>query len=182
MQIIDSSLRGSTTQERILLSIAQRLIAQIPVFTDQNCWVSDDPVPLSHPGGNEFCTVSFGSGTFADEFFAGAGDDTLTEMGSIVVAPTVPMTGQRVRRRSRRIANDPTGQHLSNRKRQILTALLADGWEPADGEKPLLRDMMSPKSCTAPGEVVIGEAKMLQIQLSFSTVFDWDLSGDMNDG
>lgn len=172
---MDPTLRGQTTQILILEAIVDRLIDQIPAYNDQNCWVSDSPVPLSHPGGDELCTVSFGDGSFPHEFFTGGGQDTLVEMGSIIIAPTVPMRGDRLRRRMRRIAEDD-GKSLLDRKQQILRALFFDHWEPVFGEQPLLRDMPAPTRCTAPGEVMIGEARMLQIQITIDTTFDWDLA------
>jgi hypothetical protein len=175
-QSIDSTLRGATSQDLVLISIVDRLRDAIQDYNDQNCWESDDPVPLSHPGGDEFCTVSFGDGQFPAEFFAGGGADTLTEMGVVIIAPTVPLRGDRPRRRLRRIAKDADGKSLLQRKREILKALFASDWEPAKGTKPLLRDMPSPLSSSAPGEVMVGDAKMLQMRIMVRTVFDWDLA------
>lgn len=170
------SLRGATTQDLILIAVVDRLRNAISEYNDQNCWESDDPVPLSHPGGDEFCTVSFGDGQFPSEFFAGGGADTLTEMGIVVVAPTVLLRGERPRRRLRRLVDDKDGRSLMHRKRAILRALFGSDWEPAYKGRPLLRDMASPLSCSAPGEVMIGEAKMLQMRIMVRTVFDWDLA------
>lgn len=175
-QSIDSSLRGQTTQDEILIAFVDRLRDQIEEYNEQNCWESDDPVPLSHPGGSELCTVSFGPGQFPGEFFSGAGSDTLTEAASIIVAPTVPLTGDRPRRRARRIHKDPDGRSLLHRKRQVLAALFGSPWEPHLDGQPLLRDMPSPGRCTQPGEVMVGDARMLQIQITIQTVFDWDLN------
>lgn len=172
---IVSSLRGSTTQELILIAIVDRLRLTIENYNDQNCWESDDPVPTSHAGGDEFCTVSFGDGSFPSEFFSGGGHDTLTEMGSVIIAPTVPMRGDRPRRRRRRIHADSEGVSLISRKRLILQSLFSADWEPSYESQPLLRDMPSPMRCTAPGEVMIGEAKYLQIRLTVQTTFDWTM-------
>ena len=173
---IDPVKRGATTQDLILTAIVDRLINQIAEYNDQNCWESDDPVPLSHPGGYEFCTVSFGAGNFPHEFFTGGGAETLTEAGSVTIAPTVTLTGDRPRRRRRRLTSDTDGRNLINRKLQILKALFGSSWEPADGDQPLLRDLPSPVNCSAPAEVMIGEARMLQLRLTIATTFDWDLS------
>ncbi len=177
--IIDPTLRGATTQDLILIAIVDRLRGKIADYNDQNCWESDDPVPDSHDGGDEFCTVCFGDGSFPNEFFAGGGDATLTEMGSIIIAPSVLFRGDRPRRRRRRLVGnsaDTKAKSLLNRKRQILTALFADHWDLADGAKPLLRDMPSPVRCTAPGEIMVGQAKYSQMRLTIETTFDWDLS------
>jgi hypothetical protein len=173
---IDPTKRGATTQDLILTAIVDRLIASISEYNDQNCWETDDPVPLSHPGGYEFCTVSFGGGNFPTEFFAGGGAETLTEAGSVIIAPTVTLTGDRPRRRRRRLTGDSDGRNLMNRKRQILVALFGSDWEPVDGDKPLLRDLPSPIHCSAPAEVHVGESLMLQMRLTVATIFDWDLT------
>ncbi|MGV3486233.1 MAG: hypothetical protein ACO1RT_17575 [Planctomycetaceae bacterium] len=177
-QSLDATLRGATTQDLVLIAFVDRLRDQIAEYTDQNCWESDDPVPLTHPGGGEFCTVSFGDGDFPAEFFAGSSDETLTEMGSVIIAPTIPMDGDRPRRRRRRLVDDSGGVSLIHRKRQILRALFKSEWEPFVGLQPLLRDMPSPVRCSAPGEVVIGEKKMLQMRITVRTVFDWDLDSE----
>jgi hypothetical protein len=177
-QSLDPSLRGPVTQDLILIAFVDRLRDQIGEYNDQNCWETDDPIPLSHPGGNEFCTVSFGDGQFPGEFFAGGGSDTLTEAGSVIIAPTVPLQGDRPRRRRRRLVgeiDDPDKRTLLERKREILKALFASDWEPASDDQPLLRDLPSPVACSAPAEVTVGEALMLQMRISIQTVFDWDI-------
>lgn len=174
-QSLDSSLRGKITQDQILIAVVDRLRDQIEVYNEQNCWESDDPIPLTHPGGSEFCTVSFGGGEFPAEFFSGGGTETLTEAGTIIIAPTVPLQGDRPRRRRRRLIADNQGVSLLTRKQQILRALFREEWEPADGLQPLLRDLPSPTRCTPPGEVTIGQAQMLQCRIIIQTVFDWDL-------
>ena len=175
-ETIDPTLRGQTSQDAILEAITARLIDRIDGYADQNCFISDDPEPSAFPGKDEFCSVSIGDGNFPAEFFTGGGDDTLCEDGSIIIAPTLPTRGGRSYRRHRFISGEHNGKTLLNRKRQILAALFRDDWEPVVGEKPLLRDMISPLHCTRPFDVKIGEAWMLQMRLTIRTTFDWDLS------
>lgn len=177
MQSFDSSLRQHCTQDLILSAFVDQLRCEIDGYNDQNCYESDDPVPATHPGGDEFCTVSMGAGTYPAEFYAGAGHETLTEMGSIIIAPTVPMRGDRINHRRRRLIDDTDRKSLLQRKIDILRALFATQWEPVFQNRPLLRDMPSMTRCTAPGEVMVGEARYLQIQLTIQTTFDWDLMG-----
>lgn len=175
-QTIDPTLRGQSLQDDILEAIVVRLIELIPEYSDQNCFISDDPVPEVHPGGDEFCTVSIGDGNFPGEFFVGGGADTLVEDGSVVIAPTLPTRGGRRYRKERFISGETNGKTLLERKRQILKALFAEHWEPLKVTKPLLRDQISPIRCTAPGEVHVAQAKMLQLRVIVRTTFDWDLS------
>lgn len=180
IESIDSTLRGATTQDLIIAAFVERLRGAISQYTDQNCFASDDPVPLSHAGGDEFCTVSFGDGSFPSEFFEGGGNETLVESGSVIISPSIKLSGDRKGRKSRRLYEDNEGKSLINRKRQILVALFGGTWEPRSGRQPLLRDMPSPRRATAPGEIIVGEAKYTQSRIIVDTVFDWDLTGVEN--
>jgi hypothetical protein len=183
---IDPTLRGRCTQDAILLSIIARLIDSIDELNDQNCFLVDQPVPLSLPGGRYGCTVCLGPGRFPSEFFGGAGSDTLVEDGSVIVTPLVVTPVDRPRRKWKKIADDDrdgaTGApSLLYFKHAILKALLGrdketgEIWEPHTDEKPLLRDMLSPLSCDQPHDVAIGETVAAAMQIRFSTVFDWDI-------
>lgn len=178
---LNNSLRGQTTQDHILTSIVERLISQFDELDESNCWLTDQPIPISIPGGRLAVTVSLGPGRFPAEFFAGGGADTLVEDGSLVITPLVVTPADRPRRKWRKImgaerAGDAPS--LLYIKHGILKALLADpDWEPDDGDKPLLRDMLSPLSCDDPHDVPVGETVATAMRMRFSIVFDWDLSG-----
>lgn len=176
---LDNSLRGKTTQERILTSIVDRLIDQIEELDEGNCFLSDQPVPISMPKGRYAVTVSMGPGSFPHEFFGGAGDETVVEDGSVVVTPIVVSTADRPRQKWKKITGATrTGDTPSVMyfKREILKAMLSPGWEPHDGDQPLLRDMLSPVSADQPQDVHVGETMGVASQIKFSTVFDWDLT------
>ncbi len=175
---IDPTLRGQADQEPILDSIVARLIDRIPEFNDQNCWLSDQAIPLTMPGGRIACTVSPGPGRFPSEFFAGAGHETLVEDGSVVITPILMINLDRPRRARRRlIEHEDQTKGLIFYKKAILAALFAHSdWEPHEGRQPLLRDMLSPIRCDAPTDVVVGEAQGLAMKINISTVFDWNLS------
>lgn len=172
---IDPTLRGRCTQDDILLSIRDRLIDQLEWCTDQTCFLSDQPTPETSPSGAPFCTVSMGDGQFPHEFFTGGGADTCTEVASVIVTAINRVKLDRPRRVDRRLLEPDRGLVLL--KRDILRALLGDPvWEPASGTQPLLRDLLAPSRSVGPGEVTIGDAKFLAVQLHFHTPFDWDLS------
>lgn len=176
--MLDPTLRGKADQEPILDSIVARLIDQIAEFNDQTCWLTDQSIPMTMPGGRIACTVSPGPGRFPSEFFAGAGHDTLTEDGSIVITPILITNVDRPRRASRRLVeHDDQTKGLIYYKKAILAALFAKSdWEPHDGKQPLLRDMLSPLRCDAPADVMIGEAQALAMKITISTVFDWRMN------
>jgi len=174
---IDPSLRGQTNQEPILDSIVARLIDQIEDYNDQTCFVSDQAIPITLPGGRIACTVSMGPGRFPSEFFAGGGADTLTEDGSIVITPILAINLDRPRRARRKIVGqDDQTKGLLYYKGAILRALFASTWEPSAGAQPLLRDMLSPLSCDDPQDVQIGKTMATAFKMRVSTVFDWRLT------
>ena len=174
MSTINSSLRGRTVQPKIVSAVVERLRAVVPGYNDQNCFESDQPVPAAFSGGRECCTVSIGAGSFPHEFFAGAGSATLVEDGSLIITPMIEVRTDRSWRQKNQLLD---GRGLLERKRQILVALFGTpDWEPADGAQPLLRDLLAPLRSSQPGEVMVGEARMVALQLSVQTVFDWDLS------
>lgn len=173
-------MRSRTTQDKILADVVTRLIAEIPELNDQNCWLSDQPVPITIPGGRYAVTVTMGGGRFPHEFWASGGTDTLTEDGSLIVTPLVVSTIDRPRRKWKKISG---GDNSANRvpsllyfKHAILSALLGGGWEPAEDGVPLLRDMMAPLSADSPRDVAVGETIAAATQITFSTVFDWDVT------
>lgn len=180
---IDYTKRDKTRQERILFSIVDRLIDQINELNDQNCWLSDQPVPLTIPGGRFAVTVSPGGGNFPHEFFSGGGSATLVEESHVVITPIVVNSVDRPRRSWRRVAGSDDADYIEltpnllSLKRQIIKSLVAsDTWEPSYSNRPILRDQIAPVSCTEPSDVSLGETAAIAMQIRFSTVFDWDLS------
>lgn len=176
--LIDPTKRGRTDQSLILRSIRDRLIEEIDEVSEETCWVSDQPVPVSMPAGRIAITVSMGPGRFPSEFFAGGGSDTLTEDGSIIVCILSVRADDRPRRAWRKIAGTESDTpSLLRLKRDVLAALLGSrDWEPHSGDKPLLRDMLSPLSATEPRDVPVGETVAGAVKVTFSTVFDWQLT------
>lgn len=180
---LDFTKRSRTKQERILFSVVDRLIDRVQYLNDQNCWVCDQPIPLSLPGGRYAVTVSPGGGQFPHEFFGGAGKDTLTEDGSLVITPIVVNTIDRPRRAWQKIAGGDDADiveltpNLLSMKHDVLDSMIGDeAWEPNHGGVPILRDMLSPISCTDPSDVPVGETQAIAMQIRFGTLFDWDLS------
>lgn len=174
-----SSLRSRTTQGPILTSIRDRLIEKIEDYNDQNCFIDDQAIPLTLPGGRIGCSISPGAGRFPTEFFAGGGADTLVEDGSVIVTPILVINLDRPRRSLRRlIGRDPETKGMLWYKEAILTALFGDDkWEPRDGDIPLCRDMISPVNADAPADVMIGEATAIAMKIVISTPFDWSVRG-----
>ena len=177
---LDNGSRGKTTQDKILLSIVERLIDQIDDLNEANCWLSDQPIPVSIPGGRFAVTVSMGNGNFPHEFFTGSGTETLVEDGSIVITPIVAVVSDRPRQKWRKITG-PTQSgdtpSILYFKHAILKALLADNsWEPSFDNVPILRDMLAPISVDGPQDVRVGETMAAASQMRFSVVFDWDLT------
>lgn len=173
-------IRDRCTQDEILISVVKRLIDSIPEFlNDQTCFLSDQPIPLAIIGGRYTVTVSAGSGKFPHEFFTGGGVNTTTEQASIVVTPLVVTPQDRPRRKFRKIVggDDNSPPSLLFFKHAILKSLLSPSWEPKseDGERLVLRDMLSPVSADDPRDVRVGETVAAAMQIRFATTFDWNL-------
>ena len=181
---IDNNQRHGANQADIIVSIIKRLIDQIEDLDSQNCFLCDQAIPATHPGGRHCVTVSMGSGNFPHEFFHGGGADTLTEDASVVITPIVISNVDRTSQGIRKILGSKTDHRtpsLMHFKIAILKALLKDDWEPTKAvdefiEVPLLRDMLSPLSCDDPHETVVGESPAIAMKLRFATPFDWDLT------
>lgn len=175
----DPTLRGKVNQVDILTSIVERLIDQIDELNENTCWLSDQPIPLTMPGGRYAVTVSMGAGRYMGELFGGGGHDTTGEDGSVVITPLVVSPADRVRRKWKKIAaaeNIGDVPSILYFKTEILKAMLGDGWEPQTVDRFLCRSMISPLSCDAPRDVRVGETMATASQIVFSTVFDWDLT------
>lgn len=176
---IDPELRSRTTQEKILRSIVARLRDKIERLNDQNCFLSDQAIPVTLPGGRYAVTVSPGAGSFVGQMFAGAGSATITEDGSVIITPIVIVNLDRPRQYGQRLTGDDDNTWgIYQWKTAILKALFGfnDGWEPRDGDQPLLRDQLSPLNSDAPADVIIGKANAVAMKLVVSTAFDWDVS------
>lgn len=174
---IDPTLRGRTTQEKILTAIVDRLIDKIDRLNDQNCILADQAIPVNVPGGRFIVTVSPGSGSFVGQMFAGAGADTLSEDGSAIITPIVIQNLDRPRQSRRRlVGTDDQTLGLYEWKAEILSALFGyDDWEPADDDQPLLREQLAPLRCDAPADVQIASATATAMKIIVSTVFDWQV-------
>lgn len=168
------------TQQEILEAVVTRLRACVPEYTDLTCFVSDHPTPVSFPAGPVCCTVSLGSGTFPEPFFAGGGHLTLCEQTTLLVAPYVRSKLDKPAQTTQIMLNETKGL-VSRFKPAILKALLVDDssgtrvtWQPLDttGNR-LLRSNLAPANCSAAAPDASGE--FMGMILAFSVEFDWRL-------
>lgn len=168
--------RNQATQDQIHAAIVARLIDRIPEFSAATCFVSDEPYPGHAPPKSIFCTVSPSDGVFPDGFFAGGGTLTLTEQTEILVSVFSDVRLGESGHAASKIFHARHGL-VAYYKPKILRALLLD-WEPTFDANELLRDMLSPVRCLGPREFNAPGADQpwLQMTLSFSVSFDWDLS------
>jgi hypothetical protein len=147
-------------QDEILIANCDRLRGAIQGLNDSNCFVTYQPIPLHFPSGFYCVTVAPGEGSFPAEFYAGGGNATLTEQGSVIVTPMVCMKLDRPFRSEQALLQPDRG--LLVWKRSILKALLVwdvsnfpgPAWEPTDANgRPLLRSQLQPRTSTAPADV-----------------------------
>ncbi len=175
---IDPTLRGQADQEHILQSIVERLIDKVERLNDQNCFLADQAIPITHPGGRYVVTVSMGAGSYVGQMFAGAGADTITEDGSVIITVILFNNLDRPRQSIRKIiGRDDQAAGLIQWKKQILRALFGfdDRWEPTLGDQPLLREQIAPLRVDAPADVTVGEARGTAMKIIVSAVFDQKL-------
>lgn len=182
-QILDYSKRNTATQADILIAFRDRLITDCPGLTDLSCFISDQPIPNSIPGGGYCVTVSMGDGTFDQQLFLGAGAVTLCEESQIIVTVLSQIVLDRIPQAEKAMLDEDRGL-VANWKRNILRTLLLNDpsagpeskpWEPAKGDKPLCRNFPRPTHASSPGDVP-GKAGWIGCQITFAVDFDWDLS------
>ncbi len=181
-----AKIRSRAKQGDILEQIADRLVDQIDELTPDNCFLAEQPIPLSMPTGLYCVTVSLGPSQFPHEFFEAAGVDQLVDDASVVITPIVAVQGDQPRKKWRRVVGNTEGTpafrgnerpSLLYFKESVLRALLyAADWEPELDNQLLLRDQLSAVSSDAPHDVRVGEAMCAAMEMRFKTVFDWDLA------
>lgn len=180
-QTLDYSKRSRTTQADILIAFRDRLRDACPGCTDLSCFICDQPIPESIPGAGHCVTVSIGEGSFDHQLFS-AGAATLNEDSQVIITVLTQIVLDRIPQAERALLDESRGL-LANWKYQILrTLLLADPdsgnnsrpWEPASGDKPLLRNQIFPTNAPSPADVP-GKAGWIGMQLPFAVSFDWEL-------
>ena len=166
--------RVRTTEQNVLRAIRDRLRDKVEAYNDQNCVLLEQPIPEEIPGGQEFCTVSPGGGSYPPEMFTGGTIKVMTEDSQVIVTPLVRHMRDRTRRAEQALLSDEDG--LTVRKHQILEALLGEDWEPVDvlGDY-ILKEQLAPRSAQAPGDIQVGKCKMVGMSLTFFAPFDWDI-------
>jgi hypothetical protein len=178
--VVLADMRDRATQDQLLYQTVRRLRSQIKGFSESNCIVTDQEQPEQWPSGNIVCTVCVAPGRFPEALFAGGGTSTLTEVAALKVSVYARCKLDKPPAAEAWIIGSDKGL-VSKYKPAVLRALLCEEkngevepWEPcdADGVK-LLRNQLSPISCTAPTPTANGD--FLGITLAFDTTFDWKL-------
>ena len=174
-------IRRFTTQMEVLQRLRDRLIDEVPAYTEANCFILDQPVPPDFPIGREVCTITPGGGSFVEPMFTGGGYTTLTENATTVITPMVRQVRDAPRTASRALLSQSDG--LLERKWQILRALLADDFDLqiVDDQtaltRMLLREQLSVRAADPPGFTQVGQTQMLGLSITFNTPFDWGIWG-----
>lgn len=164
-----------TTHLTILEVIQRQLLEKLPGFTEETCFISDDPVPLTAPA-DTFITIWTGDTDFPEEYFSGGGTDQLTEAAPIVVTAyrralaDPPNVAQNV------IADHEEGL-LGYYKPALLRALLKDEWSPTFDGAELLRDQLRPTGTNGPRSVPFeqSDGSYWGLGIAFALLWDWEL-------
>lgn len=143
-----------------MIAIRDRLRTAIDVLNDSSCFVTDQPIPLHMPSGAFCVTVAPCEETFPTKFFAGGGDATLNEQGTVIVTPMVCMKLDRPFRSEQALLQLDCG--LVWWKRSILKAFHVwdptnfpgPSWEVTDSDgRSLLRSELQPIRASTPADV-----------------------------
>lgn len=182
-QNLDYTKTKQSTHEEVMIAIRNRLRAAVPGLNDRTCFLSDQPVPAAFHGGGYCVTISPGPGTFPPEYQSGGGWTTLTEEATIIVTPMIQINLDRVPQAERALLAGDRGL-LSLWKYRILRVLMkadpdsttSKQWEPAIGDRPLLRNSLLVVSASAPADIPDRDG-WIGMQIVFRATWDWDLMG-----
>ncbi len=171
------------TNQLILEAVRDRLRAKVSGFNEQNCFISDRPIPDHLTEGILLCTVSPTESRFPDHFQAGGGYRQVVEEFGFNVSLLSWVELDEPGREQHALLHSTEGM-LSVHKRPILRALLYDDdngthWHITDsGGDDILRNDISVVSCTQPQRMRKGQGQpnWVGMTMRFRTVFDWDLT------
>jgi len=164
---------ADTSPDAMLLSIRDRLIAQLPDLNADTVILADEVDPLPFPKADLFVAITPGDCQFSDAHFTGGGDEQL--------AMTMPVTVTVWKRsltdkqgEAMVVLTDKQRGMFSRLARLILKALFAD-YEPEDGQSQLLRDQLTPVTLSAPRRQEVNKMGYWQMSLVCTATFDWDI-------
>ncbi len=118
---------------------------------------------MSLPTGKIACTVAFSSGSFdVDQWEAAKLLDTTR---ALVVTPILRQDSDYGSRADAKLLSEGG---LLKMETDVLTALLAEDWEPADGQKPLLKHgSLVPIRIEGPSDIHVGTTQCVASRISF---------------
>ncbi|MBX3422201.1 MAG: hypothetical protein KF752_11660 [Pirellulaceae bacterium] len=181
---MDPQLRRFTDESEILTAIRDRMRQYCPGCQEpRHCFISDQAIPDDSiwPTGGHFVTIAVGAGTVDQSLYSGGGHHTLNEDLQVIVTPFVQMNLDRIPSGEQRLLHQHRG--LSAWKKNILSVLLLNDphnqadprhWEPAIGQRPLLRTPLRYIRCTEAADSPHGLGWCGR-HLMFSCSFDWQL-------
>lgn len=184
-------MSANGTDYDLLVAFQDRLREKVP-YSETQCFVTDEPVPLIWPSKGPWCTVCLGDQQFDPELYSGGGMGQLCQHTPVLVTAFI-QSGLDHPPRLPVAMLDPKAGILTEYKPKILRALLSecDGksdypdlvvpWVPKSGGQSICRDGVVPVSCSRPTYMVQGETNgrqginILGITLTFRCSFDWSL-------
>lgn len=182
---INPRLRSRAEQDEILDAFAARL-REHELLSTATVVISDQPVPAFMPPGMYCICVAPGAGEFPHQLWANGHHTTATEDGSIIVGIYLNSQKDRAGRKEAAMTSRKPGRpSLLTWKRAVLKMLCVSDepvpagtspqiWEPAIGDRPLLRDQPQPVRATAVLDVPDHKG-WIGLQITFSCTWDWDL-------
>jgi len=176
-------MSADITDYDLLVAVRDRIIAKCD-FTQVQCIICDDVVPIVFPPSERLCTVSMGECSFDPNLYSGGGNIQITQSSVVRVTPMIMSKLDTPPSSHRALLDDRNGL-LRVHKRELLKALCVCDtqdydniapWSPLKEGEVILRDGFPPYGCSAPSYVNGDKGHFLAMTLTFMAVFDWDLT------
>ena len=164
--------RSDTEQADVLDAVVKKLIDNIPLLSDKNCFISILPKPPYKVSDSLFLTVSPTAGNFPEDLLIGGGQNQCTENSGVLVTIFSRYMAQRPDHDRDSLSDQTRG--ILKMKREVLRQLTALDLE-WEGSK-ILRSEMIPTDASPAEPVQDPGENLVQLTIRFSTDFDWNLT------
>jgi len=165
-----------TTQAEVLLAVAQKIRASVPLLTNESvCFVSDTPEPSVEEQSNLFATVCPADGQYDNGIIDGAGNVGVAEVSPIIVTIFSRIEVDQIEHFQQGFVDATRG--LFTIKKQVLTALAGknlDGGQYNGFGSLLLMESLTPSRSRHPQSKGRGD-EFASCGIVFDAKFTWEL-------
>ena len=167
--------RVATNQSIVLQAVVDRLIGEIPEFSNSTCFLTTVPPdePPANIRDNLFATVSPTNGRFREDVHEGAGIFGTFEEAGVMVTVFSSIRLDRIGHDSNLMMD--TARGLFAIKHKIIKALSGHDLLDTAGNQ-ILTNYMAPLTSDRPQSSRDAKTAAGDLSLVFSTDFEWDLT------